>query len=63
MCLLYALKLWKDKGGKLLFQISPNFHVMVCSSTGIYHGTNKGGKWHVEELNAEALTRWLTHNI
>ena len=62
MCILYALKLWKKKGGNLVIQIRPNFHVMVCSATGIWHGTNESGKWRVEQVNHRALARWLTLN-
>lgn len=60
MCIYYALKLWKEKGGNLLFQFRPSFHVMVCSETGIWHGTNDGGKWHIERINARAFARWLS---
>jgi hypothetical protein len=59
MCIYYALALWKRKGGKLLLTFQPGFHVMVCSPSGIFHGTSKGGKWHVEQIDPEAFTRWL----
>lgn len=59
MCVFYALKLWLQKGGKLLFIFQPSFHVIVCSSSGIFHGTNKNGKWKVEQIDAASFTRWL----
>ena len=59
MCIWYAVKLLKEKGGRLLFSFQPTFHVMVCSPSGIFHGTSKGGKWHTEQINPETFTRWL----
>ena len=59
MCIYYGIKLWISKGGKLLFTFQPNFHVMVCSPTGIFHGTNRRGGWTIEKIDAEAFTRWL----
>jgi len=58
MCLFYALKLWYQKGGKLLIIIhSGGVHAMVCSPSGVFHGTTKGGSWHVEEVSLEAFTK------
>ena len=62
MCILYALKLWKKMGGRLLFTFQPNFHVLVLSASGrIFHGTNKSesGNWRIEEIDSKAFTRWL----
>lgn len=60
MCLLYALKIYKRYGGKLLFSFQPSFHVMVCANGRVFHGTNRGLKgWRVEELDADLLARWL----
>lgn len=39
--------------------INPVIHVMVCSPTGIFHGTNKHGVWAVEQIDPESFTRWL----
>lgn len=62
MCILYALKIWKRYGGKLIFSFQPGFHMMVCTPKGIYHGTTKSydGRWRIEKLNAEALAKWLS---
>lgn len=61
MCILYALKIWKRLGGKLIFTFQPGFHVMVCTPKGIFHGTNKShdGRWRIEQLDAKALARWF----
>ena len=60
MCFLYALKILKRHGGRLLFSFQPNFHVVVCSNGRIFHGTNRGGKgWRIEELDLPAFARWL----
>jgi hypothetical protein len=61
MCIFYALSLWRKYGGKFLFSFQPSFHVMVCSASGIFHGTSKGGKWHVEQLDVDALAKWLAN--
>lgn len=60
MCIYYGWKLWRKYGGRVLFSFQPKFRVMVCSDSGIYHGTNKGGKWHVEQLDIESLSKWLS---
>ena len=62
MCILYALKLWRKHGGRMLVTFQPGFHVMVVGKDGrIWHGTTKSydGRWRVEQINAEAFTRWL----
>ncbi len=59
MCIFYAIMLWCKKGGNFLFQVKPGFHVMVCNSEGIWHGTTKGGRWHVEKLDPLAFSRWI----
>lgn len=63
MCVLYALKLWKRMGGRLLITFQPGFHVMLITNEGrIFHGTTRShdGRWRIEEIDAEAFTRWLT---
>jgi len=60
MCILYALKLLKRHGGRLLFTFQPGFHVVVCAHGRIFHGTNRGLKgWRTEELDLKAFAKWL----
>ena len=61
MCIIYAFRLWLKHRGKVLIQLRPGFHVMVSGTNCCWHGTNKGGRWHVERLEAEALARWFIH--
>jgi hypothetical protein len=64
MCFLYALKILKRHGGRLLFLFHPNFHVLVCAKGRIFHGTNRGGKgWRIEELDPQAFAHYLGFNI
>jgi len=64
MCLLYALKLLKRHGGKLIISFQPNLHFMVCVNGKILHGTNRGTKgWRIEELDAAALATWFKSGL
>ena len=59
MCFYYALMMWIKYRGKVFIQVNPFVHVIVSGDGYCWHGTKKGGKWHVERLDADALARWF----
>ena len=61
MCLVYALYLWWKYGGYLVFVFQPAPHALVFSKHGVWHGTNKSGKWRIEYMDRASVTRWLFH--
>ena len=59
MCVWYGIKLWLKHRGNVFVQLRPGFHIIVSGEDCCWHGTNKGGEWHVERLDADALARWF----
>ena len=51
--------MWIKYRGKVFIQVNPFVHVIVSGDGYCWHGTKKGGKWHVERLDADALARWF----
>lgn len=67
MCLVYAFYLWlslwsKRTSPRFVVITYPKFHVLVLSKFGLFHGTDKGGCWHIEQLRICCFTRWLRTN-
>ena len=59
-CFLYAIKLLKRHGGKLLFTFQPNFCVVIEANGRIFHGTTRGLEgWKIKEFDLKAFARWL----
>lgn len=63
MCLLYGLYIWCKYGVKMLIIFQPFPHVVVSSSDAIRHGTNRLGKWKIEEMKKEAFCTWIIKSI
>jgi hypothetical protein len=61
MCLFLGLYLWYKYGGKLLVVFQPFPHVIVCSKSGIWHGTNRSGKWQIEKMSSESFRKWIIY--
>jgi len=59
MCLFYGLYLWWTKGGRLAIIFQPFPHIVVFSATGVWHGTNRSGRWRIEKMSNEAVIKWL----
>ena len=59
MCFIIAIYLWIKYGGKFIIVFQPFPHIVVSSKSGIFHGTNRSGKWRIEEMDSDSFSRWL----
>jgi hypothetical protein len=61
MCLIIGIYLWIKHGGKLLIIFQPFPHVVVSAKSGIWHGTNRSGKWKIEKMEPSFFNKWLVY--
>jgi len=59
MCLLYGLLIWIRFRGKIAVIFQPFPHVVVFTSKGVIHATNRTGRWKIERMRQSLVAKWL----
>lgn len=45
----------------MLIVFQPFPHVVISARSGIWHGTNRSGKWQIEKMSEESFKRWIVY--